>query len=281
VTETTIQANTTTQRLEVPGAILTYDVRKIDSSSEPPLLLVGSPMGASGFTTLASFFPDRTIVTYDPRGCERSVRTDDATTSTTEQHADDLHRVIKAIGGGPVDMFASSGGAVNALSLAAKHPAAVLPDRDAAYSAMKSIADAYQRSGFGAGMARFIAVTGYKGTFPDNPAEIQGPSAAQMGMPTDDDGTRNDPLLGQNMGSTPYFEPDFEALRASPTHIILGVGADSQGQLTYRATETIAARLGTKPVVFPGGHAGFLGGPWAPNDDPAAFAVKLHEVLAP
>jgi pimeloyl-ACP methyl ester carboxylesterase len=34
----------------------------------------------------------------------------------------DLHRIVQAIGGGPVDLFASSGGAVNALALVAKHP---------------------------------------------------------------------------------------------------------------------------------------------------------------
>ena len=85
-------------------------------------MMIGSPMGASGFDILGGHFPDRTIVTYDPRGVERSVRTDDATTSTTEQHADDVHRVIAAVGGGPVDLFASSGGAVNALALVAHHP---------------------------------------------------------------------------------------------------------------------------------------------------------------
>jgi pimeloyl-ACP methyl ester carboxylesterase len=102
-------------------------------------------MGSSGFTTLAGFFPDRTLVTYDPRGSERSRRTDNATTSTPDQHADDVHSVIAAAGGGPVDMFASSGRAVNSLALVAQHPedvrilvaheppdAAVLPDREQA-----------------------------------------------------------------------------------------------------------------------------------------------------
>ena len=42
--------------------------------------------------------------------------------STTEEHADDLHRLITALDAGPVDIFASSGGAVNALALVARHP---------------------------------------------------------------------------------------------------------------------------------------------------------------
>src|ERR671917_402612 len=54
--------------LEVPGATLTYDVRRSEATNEPPLVLIGSPMGAGGFAPLARHFPDRTIVSYDPRG---------------------------------------------------------------------------------------------------------------------------------------------------------------------------------------------------------------------
>ena len=45
----TATIETTTRTLEVPGATLTYDVRRNEASSEPPLMLIGSPMGASGF----------------------------------------------------------------------------------------------------------------------------------------------------------------------------------------------------------------------------------------
>src|SRR6478672_6450078 len=111
-----------TRALDVLGATLTYDVRPNDQTTEPPLFLIGSPMGAGGFGTLASHFPDRTTVTYDPRGVERSTKADPASQSTPEQHADDLHRIIADLDAGPVDLFASSGGAVNALALVAKHP---------------------------------------------------------------------------------------------------------------------------------------------------------------
>jgi pimeloyl-ACP methyl ester carboxylesterase len=119
-------------------------------------------MGASGFGTLAGHFPDRTVITYDPRGAERSTKDDPSTESTPEQHADDIHRVIEAVGLGPVDLFASSGGAVNALALVAGHPddvrtlvahepplAAILPDNENAKAAVRSVRDAYQRGGFG------------------------------------------------------------------------------------------------------------------------------------
>ena len=65
---TTTMTEPTTHTLEVPGAVLTYDVRRNDASTEPILLLIGSPMGAAGFGTLAGHFADRTVVTYDPRG---------------------------------------------------------------------------------------------------------------------------------------------------------------------------------------------------------------------
>src|SRR5438552_15655686 len=111
-----------THTLEVPGAILTYDVRTAASSTEPALLIFGSPMTADAFGTLAGHFSDRTVVTYDPRGAGRSERNDGATESTPLEHADDLHRLITALGAGPLDAFATSGGAVNALAMLTKHP---------------------------------------------------------------------------------------------------------------------------------------------------------------
>ena len=107
-----------TQILDLPGATLAYDAREAASkSTERVLLMIGSPMDASGFTTLAGYFPDRTVVTYDPRGVGRSPRADGVTGATPEEHAEDLHRLISQLDAGPVDIFASSGGAVNALAL--------------------------------------------------------------------------------------------------------------------------------------------------------------------
>src|SRR5919106_2581447 len=141
-----------TYALDVPGATLTYDVRPNDASTDPILLLIASPMGAAGIGTLSKHFTDRTVVTYDPRGSERSVRTDGATQSTPDEHADDLHRLISALKAGPVDIFASRGGAVNALALVTKHPEQVrtlvaheppaaqgLPDREEAGAACVDI----------------------------------------------------------------------------------------------------------------------------------------------
>src|ERR1700753_3654439 len=111
-----------TYTLDVPGAVLSYDVRENEASEEPVLLIIGSPMGASGFATLAGHFGDRTVVTYDPRGADRSRRTDSTAEMTPDQHADDLHPLIEALGAGAVGVFASSGGGVKALALVGHDP---------------------------------------------------------------------------------------------------------------------------------------------------------------
>jgi pimeloyl-ACP methyl ester carboxylesterase len=281
-----------THTLDAPGAVLHYDVRSNDASSEPVLLLIGSPMGAAGFVTLAGHFTDRTVVTYDPRGAGRSKRTDGASRSTTEEHADDLHRLIDALDAGPVDIFASSGGAINALALVARHPEQVrtlvahepptaqeLPDREPALAACEGIHETYQREGYGPAMAKFIALVSYEGPIPAGFADQPGPDPANFGMPVTDDGSRDDPLVGLNMPSTPGYGPDFSALRAAPTRIVVGVGAQSGQQLAGRAAVAVAGRLGTAPVTFPGGHDGFLGGEFGSTGEPEAFAATLRKVL--
>jgi len=290
MTQTT--TDKTTQTLEVPGALLTYDVRPAESSAHPPLLIIGSPMGASGFVTLAGHFPDRTVITYDPRGAERSKRTDAATQSTPDEHADDLHRIISELGAGPVDLFASSGGAVNALALVAKHPedvrtlvaheppaSDVLPDREEAVGTAKAINQIYQRSGFGPAMAKFIALVSVEGPLPSGFADQPPPDPATFGLPTEDDGSRNDPLVGQNIVSGNAYQHDFEALKAASTNVVIAVGEDSGNQLAGRAGKAVADRLGKTPVTFPGGHDGFLGGEYGQTGKPDAFAAKLREVL--
>src|SRR5215216_7670838 len=224
MTDRKTESAMTTRTVEVPGAILTYDVRPNGWTTQPPLLLIGSPMGAAGFGTLSGHFTDRTVVTYDPRGTERSEKTDPASPSTPEEHADDLHRLIQALDGGPVDLFASSGGAVNALALVERHPEQVrtlvaheppllqvLPDRDAALAAARAVHETYMRAGFGAGMARFIALIQHKGPVPADWVDQPAPDPAMFGLPTEDDGARTDVLMGQNITSSTHHEPDLDA----------------------------------------------------------------------
>jgi pimeloyl-ACP methyl ester carboxylesterase len=280
----------TTRTLEAPGATITYDVRP-GTGSDIPLFLIGSPMGAAGFASLASHFPDRTVITYDPRGAERSTKADPSTPNTPEDQADDLHRIIREVGG-PVDLFASSGGAVNALALVTRHPedvrtliahepplATVLPDSENCKAAVRAIHDTYQQGGFGPGMAHFMAITSHRGEFPDDIASQPAPDPAQFGMPTEDDGNRTDVMLAQNIIGTTHYEPDFEALKRASTRIVMAAGKESEGEMANRGAYAVAERLGTEVVVFPSHHGGFLGGEYGWPGEPDAFAAKLREVL--
>ncbi|MGN6636981.1 MAG: alpha/beta fold hydrolase [Oryzihumus sp.] len=282
----------TTHTLDVPGAVLHYDVRSNESSTAPVLLLIGSPMTATGFGTLAGHFTDRTVVTYDPRGAGRSRRTDGATETTPEEHADDLHRLIAALDAGPVDLFATSGGAVNALVLVARHPeqvrtlvaheppaAQVLPDREEALAAAVAIHQAYQRSGLGPAMAMFITLVGLQGPVPADFGDRPAPDPATFGLPSEDDGSRDDPLVGQNIVSCLRQQHDIGALRAASTRIVLAAGTESEGELAHRGAVAMAERLGSAPVAFPSHHAGFLGGEHGMRGHPDAFAATLRQVL--
>ena len=278
-----------THTLDAPGATITYDVRG-SLGTGTPLLVIGSPMGADGFTTLAGLFPDRPVVTYDPRGVGRSARTDGHGEITPDDHAGDLARLVEAIGG-PVDVFASSGGAVNALAWVAKRGdqvrtlvahepplATILPDRDALAAAIEAMRQTYQREGMGAGMATFITLVMYDGEMPDG---YRTPTVdpAQFGLPTEDDGSRDDPLLAQNVRTITGYQPDVDALRAAQTRIVLARGAASGQTMAARGADAMAALLETEPTVFPGSHGGFMGDEYGQPGEPDAFAARLREVL--
>jgi pimeloyl-ACP methyl ester carboxylesterase len=283
-------ATTTTHTLDAPGATLTYDVRGTLGTGTP-LLLIGSPMDATGFTTLAGHFTDRPVVTYDPRGTARSTRTDGHGELVPDDHAGDLRRVVEAIGGGPVDVFASSGGAVNALAWVAAHGeqvrtlvahepplATMLPDREALAVAIEDMHRTYQRDGQGPAMAKFILLVSHDGPLPDG-YEYPAVDPAQFGLPTEDDGSRDDAVVGQNLRGCTGYRPDVEALRAASTRIVAARGAGSGQTMAARGADAVAAAIGTGPAVFPGDHAGFLGGEYGGQGEPDAFAARLREVL--
>jgi pimeloyl-ACP methyl ester carboxylesterase len=254
--------------------------------------MIGQPMDASGFRALASYFPDRTVVTYDPRGLGRSVRKDGRVDHLPSIQADDVHTVIRALGVGPVEMFASSGGAVTALALVAAYPndvtvlvahepplLPVLPDAEAAARARANFRDAYVAKGRGAGMAAFIAMTSWQGEFTDDYFAQPTPDPAQFGMPSEDDGSRDDPLLSDRSWAVNGYRPDFDALAAAPTRIVIAVGEESAGTFTGRTSVATADLLGQQATVFPSHHAGFLGGDSGYAGQPEPFARRLRDVL--
>ena len=285
---------TTTHVLETAEADIAYDVHGPlpTADGRPPLLMIGQPMDASGFETLASHFPDRTVVTYDPRGLGRSTRKDGRIDHSPTVQANDLHAIIEELGAGPVEMFASSGGAVAALALVAAHPEdvvtlvgheppliPVLPDSAAAERAQAAVRDTYEAKGSGAGMAAFIAMTSWQGEFTDGYFAQPAPDPAAFGMPGDDDGSRDDPLLSDRSWVVTSYRPDVDALATAPTRIVIAVGEESEGTFTGRTAVATAELLGQQATVFPSHHGGFLGGEFGYAGQPEAFARKLREVL--
>ncbi|MEE1616835.1 alpha/beta fold hydrolase [Brachybacterium sp. J153] len=283
-----------TRTLSLPDAEIVHDVH----GPLPPadggevLLVIGQPMTADGFADLIAELGDRTVVAYDPRGLGRSTRSDGSALNDPRRQAEDLHALIAELGG-PVEMFASSGGAVTALALLAAHPEdltrvvaheppvlGVLPDAGFAERANEVVGRAYQERGWGAGLAAFIALSSWQGEFTEDYFDRALPEPEQFGLPGADDGTREDPLLSGASAPVTDFEPDLEALRGVGERLVLAVGEQTGEALTARSTRALAARLGLEPVTFPGDHGGFAIGNPAEPGDPAAFAARLREVLA-
>jgi pimeloyl-ACP methyl ester carboxylesterase len=284
----------TTRKLVTPEADIVYDVHGPlpPADGRPPLFMIGQPMAASGFSTLASYFPDRTVITYDPRGLGRSIRKDGRVDNSPTVQADDVHAVIEALGVGPVEMFASSGGAVTALALVAAYPndvtclvahepplMPVLPDAQAAERARTGVRDAYEAKGSGAGMAAFIAMTSWRGEFTDDYFARPAPDPAQYGMSIEDDGSRDDPLLSDRSWAVSSYRPDVDALAAAPTRIVIAVGEESTDTITGRSSVATAELLGQRATVFPSHHGGFMGSESGYPGQPEAFAQKLRDVL--
>lgn len=283
-----------TRSLETHEATLVYDVRGPlpPTAGRPPLLMIGHPMDASGFAALAAYFPERTVLTYDPRGLGRSTRHDGRTDRTPEQNAEDVHRIIDALGVGPVEMFASSGGAVVALALVTAHPGdlttlvaheppllSLLPDAEQAFAAQRGVQRAYHDKGWGHGMAAFITMTSWRGEFPDDYAQRPVPDPVAFGLPVDDDGARDDVLLSGASDPITAYRPDVAALTAAPTRIVIAVGVESEDLMTGRSSVATANTLGQQVAVFPSHHGGFVGGDSTWAGQPEAFAARLHEVL--
>ena len=271
---------------------LHYDVHgdlATATPERPALLAFANPMAAAAFSALAAEITDRPVVTLDPRGSGRNPAGDSPLTA--EQHADDLHRVVVALGVGAVDAFGSSGGAVCLLALLAAHPDDVrravvhepplvdtIADGDVVLAACQDIRDTYDRAGEGAAMAKFVALVMAPGPLADDHLDQPAPDPAQLGTVADDDGSRTNPLL-RNMPAVNAYVPAYDALVALGDRVRVAVGEESGQEVAARGGLGLAERIGRTPDVFPSHHAGFTDGGHHPGK-PAPFAARLREVLA-
>lgn len=281
---------TTTHTLSTPDVDLVYDVRGPlpPADGRPALVLIGQPMDAGGFATLAGYFPNRTVITYDPRGLGRSRRKDGRTDHDPDVQAADLHALVEALGVGPVEVFGSSGGAVTGLAWVSAHPDdvgtlvahepplfALLPDADAVFRARAQMRDAYLIGGTGAGFAVFMLLGSWQGPFTE--AYFDQPLPPHD---VDDNGERDDPLLSERSWAVSGYRLDADAVRSASSRVVIGVGIESTDVLTGRTAVATATALGQEAAVFPSHHGGFLGPESGYPGQPEAFAATLREVLA-
>ncbi|MCW2732737.1 MAG: putative hydrolase or acyltransferase of alpha/beta superfamily [Mycobacterium sp.] len=265
--------------IDVPGARLHYEVR----GGGPLLFVIGSPMAAAEFAPLAhAMAHDHTVVTYDPRGFAGSPVDDPDGPSNPDLRADDVVAILDELGAESADVFGSSGGAVTGLALVTRHPGRIgtlvaheppllelLPDAQQQRAATQDITDTFLREGLQAAWMKFMVNAGFDlAAFGDGPPEPQGePVNPEQALA---EGTR---FFVHDLAPTTQYLPDFDALRASPSRIVIGLGAESGHLLTKRTSVATAERLGVTTTEFPGDHGGFLGAP-------GEFADRLRQVLA-
>lgn len=261
--------------LDVPGARLYYEVQ----GSGPALILVGHPMGASGFAAIAPLMAeDYTVVTFDPRGFGRSTIADTDQDAEPDLLADDVRRVLEAVGGVPARVFGSSGGAVTGLELVTRYPghveilvahepplALLLPEAEEARSGIHDVYETYRARGIGAAWERFSSVTGMNFRPQDGGAEPQPRSA--------DAGSTSERFFGHGLLPITLYRPDVAKLRAAPARVVVAAGTTSKGEFARRTAVALGEHLGTEVVQFPGGHTGFV-------SDAREFAAVLRRVLA-
>jgi pimeloyl-ACP methyl ester carboxylesterase len=271
-----------TGTLPVPGARLFY---KVLGSGPLLLLLPGGTGDAEAFNSVAGHLADHfTLLTYDRRGLSRSVVDDPAKAPGIETHSEDAHRLLAAVATAPALVFGSSIGAVIGLDLVASHPEQVRayiahepplpellsePERSEAARAQKEVEEIYRREGVAAAIAQFRVIAGLN--FDDREPDLPwppppGPTAALQPA-------NSDFFLRHDAGAVHRYSIHIDALQAAQlqTRIMAAHGATTQVWLRHTA-QTLAQRLGTLSVEFPGGHAGYL-------THPKAFAAKLREVF--
>ncbi len=263
----------TSRLLKVPGASLYYQVQ----GSGPVIMLVGHPMGVSGFAAIAPLLAeDHTVVTYDPRGFARSTIDDPDQDAEPDLLADDVRRVLEEVGGGPASVFGSSGGAVTGLALVARYPSQVvtlvahepplallLPEAETARAGMHGIYETYRESGIGSAWQRFSSFTGMN-------LRSQGEDTAPQPLSAETVAT-SERFFGHGLLPITLYQPDYSALARA--RVVVGEGTTSKGQFAQRTAVSLAERLGTPLIEFPGGHTGFA-------SDAESFASVLRRTLA-
>jgi hypothetical protein len=129
---------------------------------------------------------------------------------------------------------------------------------------MHDIYDTYRNGGIGAAWEKFAVFTGM--SLPTQGGDTPSQPSAEMVA-------TSDRFFGHGLLPIALYQPVFAALQDGPTRVLIAGGTTSKGEFAQRTAVALADRLGTSPIDFPGGHAGFA-------TDPHEFVAVLRRTLA-
>lgn len=263
--------------LRVPGATLFY---RVCGKGSLLLMLAGGHGDADTTDAVCEQLINHfTVVTYDRRGLTRSTVDASAGAPTIATHSDDAHHLLAALTAESSSVFGSSIGALIGLELVTRHPEQVLvlvaheppawqllPDskRGSAIRSLEDIVETFRRDGTKAAFQKFatFAAIDYADREPD----------VVLPQPTPQiEANMNFFFLNDALGVNNY-RLDLAALKSTPTCIVAAGGRSSHESPPHRCAESLAAKLSTALIEFPGSHTGWL-------LRPKEFGVKLFEVL--
>ena len=283
----------TTHTLEVPGALVTYDVRRNDTSDEPVLFLIGSPMGAAGFGTLAELL-------RRPHGGDlRPARRRAQPAHRRRGHLDARRargRPAPASSRPSADRSTCSPAAAARSTRSRWSPATRrtsarwsrtnprsppwCPTPSTRWPACRDMHETYQRDGIGAGHGQVHRASSATRA-PSRPTTSRRPPRTRRCSACRPRTTARGTTCCSGRTCCPARPTSPTSTRSARRRPASSsaVGAESEGELARRAAEAVAERLGTTPEVFPSDHGGFLGGEYGQNGQPEPFAARLREVL--
>ncbi|WP_017603283.1 alpha/beta fold hydrolase [Nocardiopsis alkaliphila] len=270
--------------LAVSGAELHYEI----SGSGPLLLLI--PGGTDDARDFAGLIPlletSFSVLTYDCRGVSRSRLSEPTDRVSVETQAQDAWNLLKRVDGGPAYVFGTSGGGQIGLELTARHPVSVmalvvheppvarfLPEWDTRRSLVLKVCEIYRTHGAERAMEVFVAGSRMKHVSDPARHAPESPRSAVLAQERAIRMRRNlDHFFSRVLSGVVDYRPDTDVLKETGVRIMVGVGQTSREQFAHDTGLALAARLGSTPTVFPGGHAGFV-------THPVGFADRLRGLM--